>query len=117
MSTSKNSTHFHYGANLQALLDELPQIHLRQDTEFTYTFENFFHPFVGELISQLNTNSLSGIFDPEFQAKTEEFFTTYYGKLETKVVKVDSSRATARIDLDDGGPYANYNWELLFHIP
>src|SRR5436309_6031388 len=21
------------------------------------------------------------------------------------------------IDLTDGGPYANYNWELLFHIP
>src|SRR5436309_13408005 len=21
------------------------------------------------------------------------------------------------IDVHDGGPYANYNWELLFHIP
>jgi hypothetical protein len=23
-----------------------------EETEFTYTFENFFHPFVGELIEQ-----------------------------------------------------------------
>jgi hypothetical protein len=32
----------------------------RQDTQFTYTFENFFHPFVGELIEKLNKESLSG---------------------------------------------------------
>ena len=24
------------------------------EPEFTYTFENFFHPFVGELIAKLN---------------------------------------------------------------
>ena len=24
------------------------------DTQFTYTFENFFHPLVGKLISKLN---------------------------------------------------------------
>ena len=26
----------------------------QRDTQFTYTFENFFHPFVGELIAKLN---------------------------------------------------------------
>ena len=27
------------------------------NTTFTYTFENFFHPYVGELISALNPGS------------------------------------------------------------
>jgi len=28
------------------------------DTKFTYTFENFFHPLIGELIAKLNKDSL-----------------------------------------------------------
>jgi Tc toxin complex TcA C-terminal TcB-binding domain len=39
---------------------------LPRDTVFTYTFENFFHPFVGELITQLNKKSLPGMLDPVF---------------------------------------------------
>ena len=47
----------------------------KKDTEFTYTFENFFHPFVGELIEQLNRKSLAGLLDPNFhQSLTAEFF-------------------------------------------
>ena len=49
-----------------------------KDTEFTYTFENFFHPFVGELIAELNKKSLSGLLDPTFhQSLTNEFFANY----------------------------------------
>jgi hypothetical protein len=36
------------------------------DTRFTYTFRNFFHPFVGELISKLNQDSLAKMLDPVF---------------------------------------------------
>src|SRR5436309_1174035 len=38
-----------------------------QDTQFTYTFENFFHPFVGELIAKLNRDSLPGMLDATWQ--------------------------------------------------
>ena len=38
-------------------------------TESKYRFENFFHPFVGELISQLNKESLPGMLDPVFLEK------------------------------------------------
>jgi hypothetical protein len=38
----------------------------RQETQFTYSFENFFHPFVGELIDKLNKESLSGLLDLVF---------------------------------------------------
>ena len=44
----------------------------RPDTEFTYTFENFFHPFVGELIEQLNRESLPGCWIPSFHARPDD---------------------------------------------
>src|SRR5438552_10222121 len=100
MTTYMRNAGFHYQEDLASVLDHLPDLLFRQDTEFTYTFENFFHPLVGELISQLNTSSIGGLFDPVFQAKSEEFFATYYSALESNVVKVDSSKAKARIDLD-----------------
>jgi hypothetical protein len=83
----------------------------RNPNDFTYTFENFFHPYVGELIEQVNRASLPGLFDPVFQNKQhEEFFDRYYTR---------KSPVTAyEKDIDvRGGPYSNYNWELLFHVP
>ena len=88
----------------------------KQETEFTYTFENFFHPFVSELIQQLNRKSLTGLLDPNYhQSLTTEFFNNFYTALTSTKVKVN--HFPKEIDLRDGGPYANYNWELLFHIP
>lgn len=89
---------------------------IHQDTEFTYTFENFFHPYVGELISRLNQKSLKGLLDPSYQQSlTKDFFAAYYAAVQSSLVKVNSS--PKKIDLDDGGAYSNYNWELLFHVP
>lgn len=104
----------------------------KQETEFTLTFENFFHPFVGELIEQLNKESLSGMLDPGFhQSLLDEqhlpdpmpgsdtlfaYFRSFYQKPEeADLVKVEGF--PREIDLSPGGAYANYNWELLFHIP
>jgi Tc toxin complex TcA C-terminal TcB-binding domain len=88
----------------------------KQYTEFTYTFENFFHPFVSELIEQLNKASLPGLLDPNYhQSLTTPFFDAFYTALTSREVKVNHS--PKEIDLRDGGPYANYNWELLFHVP
>ena len=97
----------------------------QQDTEFKYTFQNFFHPFVGELIQELNRKSLSGLLDPHFHeglAKPDrekdeqgELFKEFYDALQSDVVKIKFF--PREIDLREGGPYANYNWELLFHVP
>ncbi len=103
----------------------------KQETQYTYKFENFFHPFVGELIEKLNKQSLAGMLDPAFHKeltdKFGEFFDAHYQTpqnsqsfrdahkgVEKQVKVVPSKKA---IDLSVGGPYANYNWELLFHIP
>lgn len=88
----------------------------RMDTKFTYTFENFFHPFVGELIKQLNRESLPGMLDPKFhQSLRTQFFDDFYTSLTSEVVEIN--HFPKEIDLQEGGPYANYNWELLFHVP
>lgn len=36
------------------------------DPNFKYTFNNFFHPFLGELIHELNKESLRGLLDATF---------------------------------------------------
>lgn len=92
----------------------------RQDTQFTYTFENFFHPFVGELIEKLNKESLSGLLDPKYHQELADrfgkFFDSFYTPLASDVVKF-TEFPKKEIDVSVSGPYANYNWELFFHLP
>ena len=86
------------------------------DTQFTYTFENFFHPFVGELIAKLNRDSLPGMLDATWQdGLRQDFFNALYNPTEDKLLQVQYS--PKEIDVSEHGSYANYNWELFFHIP
>ncbi|HEY0377592.1 MAG TPA: hypothetical protein VGC87_11770 [Pyrinomonadaceae bacterium] len=85
------------------------------DTRFEYTFRNFFHPFVGELISKLNRASLPGMLDPAVQETREDFFQALYNPAQSNLVGVNFF--PKEIDVEEHGPYANYNWELFFHIP
>ncbi|HEX8088033.1 MAG TPA: toxin, partial [Blastocatellia bacterium] len=86
------------------------------DTQFTYTFQNFFHPFVGELLSKLNRDLLPGILDAGWQETLKhDFFKATYLPTESNLVHVEFS--PKEIDVSEHGPYANYNWELFFHIP
>jgi len=120
------------------------------DTRFTYTFENFFHPLIGELIAKLNRKSLPGMLDAKWQdslkwnsvvkpttlpppsdpfdvawndsirrdgqtPKYLNYFTDLYNPNQDNFVQVKYS--PKEIDVSSFGPYANYNWELFFHIP
>jgi hypothetical protein len=98
--------------------------------EFTYRFENFFHPFVGELLRQLNEQSLPKMLDPAFldgladrhgvpPASNSLFhwFKDFYNRPAKASSLVKAEGSPKDIDLSVSGPYANYNWELLFHIP
>ena len=89
------------------------------DPRFTYRFENFFHPFVGELIAKLNRDSLPGMLDATWQAEPEQ---VRPGLLPRALHPTDSDTVKVvsfpkEIDVAEHGPYANYNWELFFHIP
>jgi hypothetical protein len=108
-----------------AIVKQPDQLLFNQESEFTYTFENFFHPFVGDLIEKLNKESLPGLLDPRFQEALGDVTKTpssglpgsYYtpNPSGSKLVKTDFHHK--QIDVTTGGPYANYNWELFFHIP
>jgi hypothetical protein len=83
---------------------------------FSYDFKNFFHPFVGDLIKRLNETSVAGLLDPEFLVSLDLPYTAEdYTPLDSPFVSVTLEDRV--IDVSIGGPYANYNWELLYHIP
>jgi len=105
-----------FHAYKDAIVTKPGWITYKQEMEFTYTFENFFHPFVGELIEKLNKDSLPGMLDPNFQqGLATEFFNDFYALQTSNLVKINSF--PKEIDFREGGPYANYNWELFYHIP
>lgn len=86
------------------------------DTKFRYRYENFFHPFVGELLAQLNRGSLADVMDAAWQKSLkEDFFENFYQLPHDRLVEVISF--PKEIDVDLHGSYSNYNWELFFHIP
>jgi hypothetical protein len=91
-------------------------VQTRPEARFAYTFDNFFHPFVGELVEKLNKGSLADIFDPVYQKNLSEiFFPTSYPPVSATNALVN--HFPKEIDVHQHGPYANYNWELFFHIP
>ncbi len=122
---------FHGRADLRSY-EEGGGIFVKRDAEFTYTFENFFHPFVGELIKKLNDGTLSEMLDPAFLGALDESTLSArtqpnsFFKLFTEFIKpkddpndrlVFVEGFPKEIDFSVGGPYSNYNWELFFHIP
>src|SRR6266404_2972672 len=92
------------------------QVEPTTETRFKYTFENFFHPFVGELIAKLNRDSLPGMLNAKWQNELrKEFFEATYHPTNDDLVGVE--HFPKEIDVSEHGPYANYNWELFFHLP
>lgn len=89
--------------------------------KFIYTFETFFHPFVGELTAQLNQKSIADMLDPVFlDGLKRDYVPYYYKKIETSTRNNQSVEVQLHqgvIDTGTSGPYAVYNWELLYHIP
>jgi hypothetical protein len=103
----------------------------KQDTQFIYDFENFFHPFVGELIEKLNREGLEGMLDPVYHEGLQEQFGAFFDQLYETLANSQAFRndfpknerlvrlnlPTKEIALEYSQPYSGYNWELLFHIP
>jgi hypothetical protein len=100
--------------------------------QFVYDFKDFFHPFLADLIQQLNLTSVAGMLKPDFLGNLNLSYTpdpsqTFVpGKWDyqalnsgttTSLDTVTTTVEPGQIDVSIGGPYANYNWELLYHIP
>src|SRR6266508_1556980 len=97
---------FHYA--LEPLLEDgNGQPTADQVGPFTYTFHNFFHPFVAEMIQQLNHTSVRGLLDPDFQAKlTRDIFPGLFTIFQDPRFKVQSQKEIN--DVSANGAYANY---------
>jgi hypothetical protein len=125
MATTNLVTSYHnaadqgkvYGAQTPAALQALriPRVHV-----FNYCFQNFWHPLVGQLIQQLNRTSIAGMLDPAFLNSIADpdgswFWNDYIQPPSSKSVNVATKPRA--IDVTIGGPYDDYNWELIHHIP
>jgi hypothetical protein len=88
---------------------------------FSYAFETFFHPFVGDLIARLNRTSIQQTLDPTFLSTLSRGYDGFYDPTqatsEVPGTVVQPTIDPAKIDVSLGGPYAVYNWELFYHIP
>ena len=105
---SKNQLHYcHERTMIRGVITAIKTI---QETKITYyNFYNHFHPYVGELIGQLNKESLAGLFDVEFQSKcAEDFFKEEY-EPNTSDDRLEVVYHEKEIDLSEGGPYSVYN--------
>ncbi|MFN0155397.1 MAG: toxin [Gaiella sp.] len=92
----------------------------KDETRFTYTFRNHFHPYVGRLIEKLNRDSIDGVLDVDFHASlVEDFFVAAYSPnvADDRFDLTDVEFGPTNIDVSERGPYSVYNWELLFHLP
>jgi Tc toxin complex TcA C-terminal TcB-binding domain len=91
-------------------------LHIPYTEAFSYDFQNFFHPFVADLIRQLNQTSVAGMLDPVFlKGLYQAYSASDYTPQDSNTVSV--TLEPKDIDVSISGPYANYNWELLYHIP
>ncbi len=109
---------FHSSQDEQSLASVHVNEAMALTPEFTYDFNNFFHPFVEALIAKLNKDSLPGLLDPVYQKdlRDEKFFNNLYTVLPGGTA-FKIKHYPKEIDISIGGPYANYNWELFFHVP
>src|SRR5271165_5137424 len=86
---------------------------------FNYDFQNFFHPLIGQLIKQLNLTSVAGMVDPTFLNSIADLDSSWFWIDYNTVPPSEYFNVTAHPRAIDvlREPYANYNWELLYHIP
>jgi hypothetical protein len=110
MRIEASSRSFHYLADASLISSAAQTVIPNQ-----FHFENFFHPRVGELISKLNQTSIAGMLDPQLLGTYDaDSPTGDYPKYPPgPPLQFDS----LGIDVSIGGPYANYNWEMLYHLP
>ena len=111
--------HNYHDASLKTSSNQSTQPQTENVIKFNYNFENFFHPFIGELIAQLNKKSIADIFDVSWLSSnifTVDFFNALYSPINNDIVNSHPKEIDVSIS-PVYGPYSNYNWEFFFHIP
>lgn len=82
--------------------------------EVDYRFFVHYHPYTDELIEKLNRDGLLALLDVNYHEQLhQDLAPDFY----TPGVFAQQHFPREEIDVSDEGPYAIYNWELLFHAP
>jgi hypothetical protein len=83
-----------------------------------YNFRNHFHPYIKDLLAQLNQKSLAGLMDVNFHARVTDFFAARYqpNRIDPTLV-VNYEQTKINVDIAVDGAYSIYNWEMFFHVP
>lgn len=126
MNAYESGAAYHTAA-LNAVVDQFGGYFV-ETVQFSYVFDTFFHPFVGELIAKLNQGEVRDLLNPQFLSGLKRVYVSapmpqpssdYYTVVATTSAQggVQVSLPDAGIDTSIGGPYAIYNWELFYHIP
>ncbi len=91
-----------------------------------FCFHNFYHPYVGVLITQLNRHGIDGLFIPieaeegadlRRQQKREDIADSFDRVYALGPAFDRSNIPVEEFDFTYTGSYAHYNWELFFHAP
>jgi hypothetical protein len=126
---------FHNGADLGSTAYEpldWPIERIRERT-LSYAFRAHFHPYVGQLVHRLVTDSIDGLqgADTEDVTRPDGTVITLPDGTPKPVLYQDLMTAqqygptrlvsepypVADLDFTTSGGYAVYNWELFFHLP
>jgi hypothetical protein len=101
-------------------------------TALRYRFHIFYHPYVCAFINELNRHGVDGMLQRPLQLHPELFEPVAPGTKDAAVPLdfratyrpdavspqiVDKSYPEEGVDFADDGAYAQYNWELFFHVP
>jgi Tc toxin complex TcA C-terminal TcB-binding domain len=119
MQTIDGITSYHAAELIQN--PEFSPLYVEFIQKFQYDFENFFHPFVGSLIQQLNLTDIAEMLSPDFLSGLTYTYqpSDYVATVTTTgAVQVKTTLENQSVDVQmPGGPYAVYNWELCVYIP
>jgi hypothetical protein len=102
----------------KAVVGQWPPIWNWGHWTYSYDFQNFFHPYVGALIKQLNQTDVQGMLSSSFLKTLSNPYTPQeYQPNPTNSTSLTVTLEPRDIETNTGGPYAGYNWELLYHLP
>ncbi|HRD80182.1 MAG TPA: neuraminidase-like domain-containing protein [Saprospiraceae bacterium] len=91
-----------------------PSANAAGSIRFNYRFTTFYHPQVESFMRALNQNGVSGVLRRSVQEAADAIAFRQNYQPTAAVIGADPNGV---VDFAYGGPYAQYNWELFFHLP
>lgn len=96
----------------------------RPSTHTAFTFWAFQHPYVTNILTNLNRGGVDGLYDPQpgkpgdelrRQLLSQPYFANIGGY--DPAPAVTTPYPIDEFDFSPEGAYSTYNWELFFHVP